>query len=365
MKIKSLTLKNFRNWEDRSFDFSDRVLIYGPNARGKTNILEAIYLSATTRSFRGRDHEMVKEGQDFARALSVMEKDGPVDVEIIIKDGERIEKEFRIQDRKRPAIDFVGEFSAIIFSPDDINLVVAAPADKRKYLSYTIGQKDRQYLYDLLNYKKILRQRNELLKRADLGTIKSEIDIWDASLAQYGEQIILKRRELEKFINKKLAGYYQLLSGEERAVEFRYLPSVKPGEYKELLRLNQEKDIRDRNTNLGPHRDDWELLLDHLPAEGYASRGEFRTLILALKLCERDYFAERDGILPIVLLDDVFSELDESRRRYLVEAFTGSQLIITTTDLDHLDESLREDFQIVNIEELTTTPTLGLEISLK
>ncbi len=350
MKISSLTLNNFRNWGEKKFDLSDKVLIYGPNARGKSNILESIYLVATTRSFRGKDKEMVREGCDFAKVEAVVDKDGPIDISILLKKSEKLEKEFQIQGRKRPAIDFVGEFSAIVFSPEDINLVSAAPADKRRYLSYTIGQKDRQYLYDLLNYKKVLKQRNELLKRADLGIIKEEIDIWDATLSQYGESIFKKRKQLAKFVNERLANYYQKLSGEERVVEFGYLPSVTPGSMKDSLRVNRDKDIRERITTVGPHRDDWELRIDHLPAEGYASRGEFRTLILALKLCERDYFVDRDGIKPIVLLDDVFSELDSSRRCYLVEAFAGSQIVITTTDLDHLDESLRDDFQIINID---------------
>jgi DNA replication and repair protein RecF len=359
LKISRITLKNFRNWEEKSFDFSGNVLIYGPNARGKTNILEAIYLAATSRSFRGKDKELIKEGCDFAKVEAIIQRDGPLEVDILLNNKEKLEKEFKIQGRRRPAIDFVGEFSAIVFSPDDINLVSAPPADKRRYLSYTIGQKDRQYLYDLLNYKKILRQRNELLKRCDLGTIREEIDIWDSTLAEYGEKIVQKRKELADFINQRLADYYGKLSGEERTIEFKYLPSVMPGKLKEELTATRDKDIRDRNTNSGPHRDDWDVLMDYLPAEGYASRGEERTLILALKLCERDYFASRDGIMPAILLDDVFSELDEGRRKFLVESFKDSQIILTTTDLDHLDESLREGFQIINID--TIQPTLNFE----
>jgi len=193
MKISKLTLTNFRNWEGKTFEFKEKVLIYGPNARGKTNILEALYFSATTRSFKGRDAEVVTEGRDFMKIEALLEKDDQSDVEIIFNKGETISKEFRIKGKKRPAIDFVGEFSAVIFSPDDINLISGAPADRRRYLSFTIGQKDKEYLYDLLNYKKILKQRNELLRRADLGTIKDEISIWDTSLAEYGEKVIRKR----------------------------------------------------------------------------------------------------------------------------------------------------------------------------
>jgi DNA replication and repair protein RecF len=360
MQVEKISLKNFRNWEERSFDLSQKVLIYGPNARGKTNILEAVYLAATSRSFRGKDLEMIKNGEDFSKVEAIIKKDGPVDVEIIIKNEENFTKEFKIQGRKRPAIDFVGEFSAIVFSPDDINLISAPPEQKRRYLSYTIGQKDKQYLYDLLNYKKILRQRNELLKRCDLGTIREEIDVWDTSLAQYGENIIKKRKELAEFINQRVREYYKQLSGEDRVIEFRYLPSAKPGELKEKLSFNRERDQKERNTTVGPHRDDWEILIDYLGAEGYASRGEERTLILALKLCERDYFASRDGILPLILLDDVFSELDITRRRFLIESFKDSQIILTTTDLDHLDDSLRAGFQLINIDSLQ--PTLSLEL---
>ncbi|MDD3480912.1 MAG: DNA replication/repair protein RecF [Patescibacteria group bacterium] len=351
MKIKSLNLINFRNWDERRFDFSDRVLIYGPNARGKTNILEAIFLTATTRSFRGRDAGVIKEGRDFMKLEAILEKDKEIDVLLTFKRGERVEKEFKIQEKKRPTIDFVGEFSAIVFSPDDINLISGTPSDRRRYLSYTIGQKDKEYLYDLLNYKKILRQRNELLKKADLGTIKEEIDVWDTSLSEYGEKVIRKRKSLEEFINKKLNFYYEKLSGEQKDLRFLYLPSADIGKMKEEARESRNRDIAERTTTVGPHRDSWDLVMDGVPAEGYASRGEYRTLILALKLCERDYFVERDGILPVVLLDDVFSELDVRRRRYLIEAFAGSQIIITTTDLDHLDASLRSSFQLIEIDK--------------
>jgi len=350
MKIKEITLTNFRNWEEKSFNFSEKVLIYGPNAKGKTNILEAIYLVATTRSFRGREAEVIKSKADFMKVNALIEKDDKeVDVEITFKNTDRIEKEFKIKEKKRPTIDFVGEFSAIVFSPDDINLISGTPSDKRRYLSYTIGQKDKEYLYDLLNYKKILRQRNELLKKADLGTIKEEIDIWDASLSEYGQKVIEKRKQLEGYINKKISYYYEKLSGQEKKIKFIYQPAILDKTMNESLKDVRDKDILEKTTTVGPHRDSWDLLIDEVSACGYASRGEYRTLILALKLCERDYFVDRDGILPVVLLDDVFSELDERRRGYLIDAFSGSQIIITTTDLEHLGESLRGEFQIIPI----------------
>lgn len=362
MRIKNISLTNFRNWGGRDFSFSEKVLIYGPNAKGKTNILEAIYMISTTRSFRGREAGVIKDGADFMKLSAMIEKDKEIDVEVTFKNTDRIEKEFKIQDKKRPTIDFVGEFSAIIFSPDDINLISGTPSDKRRYLSYTIGQKDKEYLYDLLNYKKILRQRNELLKKVDLGIINDEIDIWDTSLAEPGQKVIKKRKELEEYVNKKLSYYYQKLSGEERKVEFSYLPADRRKTLKEALKEVRRRDVVERTTTVGPHRDSWDLLIDGVPACGYASRGEYRTLILALKLCERDYFVDRDGILPAVLLDDVFSELDERRRGYLIDAFSGSQLIITTTDLEHLDESLRSEFQIILINgPQPQTPDLLVE----
>lgn len=349
MKINKIKLTNFRNWEENSFDFSDKVLIYGPNANGKTNILEAIYIASTTKSFRGRDAEVIKENKDFMKIEVVFEKDLEVDIKITFKNGIKKEKNFNIMGRKRGAIDFVGEFSAVIFSPEDINLISGEPADKRRYLSFTIGQKDKNYLYDLLNYKKILKHRNELLKKGDLGTIREEIDVWDKSISVYAQRIIKKRKELESFINDRINSYYNLLSGKDDLVSFEYIASSDEENILESLYQNREKDILEKTTTIGPHRDNWEILLNNVIAEGYASRGEQRTLILALKLCERDYFVWRDGINPVILLDDVFSELDEERRKYLIEAFSGSQLIITTTDLDHLDTSFHKDFQLINI----------------
>jgi DNA replication and repair protein RecF len=361
LKIKNLKLTNFRNWEDKVFSFNDKVLIYGPNARGKTNILESIYLAATTRSFRGHDAEMVSENKDFMKLEVLFEKDKEVDIEIFFNKSDRVEKEFKIMGNKRPTIDFVGEFSAIIFSPEDLNLVSGTPADKRRYLSFTIGQKDRQYLYDLLNYKKILRQRNELLRRADLGIIKEEIDIWDRSLAEYGQRVIDKRNKLEDFINERINKYYYKLSSDERLIKFCYQPSTKEESLIKGLQQARGRDLNERTTTVGPHRDSWELYVDNCLAEGYASRGEYRTLILALKLCERDYFIERDGVAPVILLDDVFSELDENRRKYLVEAFSDSQLIITTTDLDHLDESFKNAFQLIDVENLQPKLDISLD----
>lgn len=352
MKIQSLTLTNFRNWESRVFDFADRVLIYGPNARGKTNILEACYLVATTRSFRGKESEVIKEGEEFAKISAHVAKDRDFDSEVILRKGEvKTEKEFRISEKKRSSVDFIGEFSAIVFSPDDLLLISGPPELKRRYLSFTIGQKDREYLYNLLNYKKVLRQRNELLKRGDRGLIQDEIEIWDEHLSENGQKIIDKRKQLEQFINNHFQKYYAELSGDAKKVYFRYEPQLWGETLLTSLQNARERDIADRTTTVGPHRDSWVIEMDGNNAAGYASRGEYRTLILALKLCERDYFLSRDDERPVILLDDVFSELDEQRRRYLVNAFSDSQLIITTTDLDHLHPDFRENTQLINIEE--------------
>lgn len=220
-------MTNFRNWPVASFEFSDRVLIYGKNALGKTNILEAAYILATTRSFRGRDAEVISHRSEFMRVTGEIEGTSAKEVEVIFKSSELVtEKEFRINDKKRPSIDFVGEFSAIVFSPEDINLLLGPPEGKRRYLSFTIGQKDKSYLFALLNYKKILRQRNELLKRADRGTIASEIDVWDAHLAENGQKVIVARERASQFISERINSYYQKLTGENRKFEFKYMPEL-------------------------------------------------------------------------------------------------------------------------------------------
>lgn len=352
MKIKSIKLTNFRNWDNKELTFSDRVLIYGPNAQGKTNILESLYLVATTRSFRGKEAQIIKKDEEFTRVLANIETDREIEVDVVIKKTENsIDKEFKINEKKKNSIDFVGTFSAIIFSPEDINVITGPPEGKRRYLSFTLGQKDREYLFDLLNYKKTLRHRNELLKRADRGTINEEIDIWDQNLSNYGEEIIAKRRALEEFINERFSGYYEELSGENHELKFVYEPELWGENLKESLLNSREKDIHAKTTTVGPHRDSWSIFIDGMDATQFCSRGELRTVILALKMTERDFFLTKDPNPPVILLDDVFSELDASRRRYLLNAFTGSQLIITTTDLDHLDESFRETTQLVNIAE--------------
>lgn len=351
MKISSLALTNFRNWPEANFEFSDRVLIYGPNAQGKTNILEALYILATTRSFRGKDAEVIALNADYLRIAGIIEKEKPVEVTVTFKKaGEKTEKEFKIRDKKRPTIDFIGNFSAIIFSPDDLSLISGAPELKRRYMSFTIGQSDREYLYNLLNYKKILKQRNELLKKADLGTIRDEIDIWDKTLAENGQKVIEARQKLAGFINERLSGYYKELSGEEKVLRFVYEPGMKKETLEESLKETRDRDIWEKNTTQGPHRDSLSIIINGERAEKVASRGEYRTIILALKLCERDWLSARGGEAPVVLLDDVFSELDETRRKHLVRAFAGSQIIITTTDLDHLDPELQVGTQLINIE---------------
>lgn len=353
MKIKSITLNNFRNWDEKSLNFGDRVLIYGPNAQGKTNILEALYIVATTRSFRGKEAEIIKKGEDFTRVQAVIETDRDFQVDVVVKNQEsKLEKEFKINEKKKPTIDFVGAFSAIVFSPEDISVITGPPEGKRRHLSFTLGQKDREYLFDLLNYKKTLKHRNELLKRADRGTINDEIDIWDQNLADYGEKIIEKRRKLEEFINERFSNYYFELSGENHELKFSYEPELWGENLKESLLNSRERDIHAKTTTVGPHRDSWSIFIDNMDATKFCSRGELRTVILALKMTERDFFVSKDPNPPVILLDDVFSELDASRRRYLLGAFTGSQLIITTTDLDHLDPSFRESTQLINITEL-------------
>lgn len=351
MVIKSIKLTNVRNWSEKGLTFSDRVLIYGPNAQGKTNILESLYILATTRSFKGKDAEIIKKDGDFLKLEGIIaSEDKERDVEVILKRGaQKVEKEFKIEGRKRPAIDFVGEFSAIVFSPEEISVLTGPPEGKRRYLSFTLGQKDREYLFDLLNYKKVLRHRNELLKRADLGTIRDEIDIWDQSLSDFGQKIIEKRQKLIAFINERFSEYYNELSGQEVEMTFRYQPALWGETLKDSLLNARDKDIAEKTTTVGPHRDSWEVFLNDMSVEKYCSRGELRTALLALKLCERDYFLSKDDEPPVILLDDVFSELDDKRRRFLLSAFEGCQLIMTTTDLDHLDAEFKASTQLIEI----------------
>jgi len=347
MKISRISLANFRSYDTAGFDLHpETTLIVGPNASGKTNLLEALYVLATTKSFRAHDRDLVKRGEDFFRVtvnsdvgeyaigLSV----APTLQKRVSKDGDRCSLAAH-----------VGEIQVALFEPSHLDIVTGAPEGRRKYLDFILCQTDRGYLKTLQAYKRVLRQRNALLEPGR-PVDRSQLFVWDLKLTELAMMIVGARMILIERLGRLLPELYASIAGQSVSLELKYLPSV-DGEYGEqflaALERNLSRDLAAGFTTVGPHREDWVVSFDGSAVSAVASRGETRTLVLALKLAEMDYLEQQSGQRPLLLLDDVFSELDHDRRLALLSALAGRQSIVTTTDADSVTHDIAADFSII------------------
>jgi DNA replication and repair protein RecF len=355
MQIKKIKLENWRNFSSFDFDFDGITILVGSNACGKTNFLEAIYYLACGRSFRSKDLNLIFWGKNFFRIFGEVEKNsGREDVLVVVENNDRLVKTVKIKDQKKPSSHLLGHINCVLFTPEEIELISTLPEARRRYLNLIISQTDRQYAYNLTHYKKCLEHRNSLLRRITKGLSREdELEIWDGKLAEYGSDLIEKRQGFVDYINLTITKHYQSLSDGKDKLKLNYLPSIdSEGGWAEMvskIARNRDKDICSGITSVGPHRDDLEFLLNDRNINEFASRGEFRTVILALKLAEIDFFEEATGEKPVLLLDDVFSELDESRRGLLSQIFKNQQTIVTTTDLDHASPNIIKESRVVKI----------------
>ncbi len=362
MKLRKLQLEKFRSYESHSYDFSMEeqiTILVGNNGLGKTNFLEAIYLLSLGRSFRTTTHDdLVQWEQDFMRLSGEVESDDDSrSMELFYSVKPTRRKNFKINDLTLKNSEYIGHLLTVLFHPEDLNMLYLSPSYRRKYLDILLSQTDREYLFSLSQYRKILKQRNSLLeeirqsqfKRMDLATLKKDLDVWDEKLIEYGSKIIERRLGLVEFLENNLEKIYQKISGASEAVRLRYeCNAIKEGlpimeTYPEKLSSKRDKDIICRKTSVGPHRDDLVFFINHIEVTKSASRGEFRTLLLAIKLAEIQYIREKTNENPVLLLDDVFSELDENRQNHLIEAIRGCQTIITTTDIKSVDKLAKEN----------------------
>jgi len=356
MKIKSLQLTNWRNHKKYSFEFSDITILVGPNASGKTNFLEAIYYLACGRSFRTKDDNLTYWDARFSRILGNIEKHDQEEALLVVLEKQtRTIKTVKIKEQKVPSSRLLGHLNCVLFSPEEIEMLYTLPEARRRYLNLIISQSDIVYAHNLVHFRRTLEQRNALLKRIFMGTAQeSELEVWDGKLAEYASYITEKRAEYLLNINKTISDHYQKLSGKSQILEVFYKPSVPPveGWAGILTRLTERRanDILARVTSIGPHRDDIAFTMDGRNVIEFASRGEFRTVILALKLAEVDFLSRITGETPVLLLDDVFSELDESRRDLLSQVLSNQQTIVTTTDLDHVSKNIIDKAKVVEMK---------------
>lgn len=337
MIVKSLELSNFRNYETLQIEFSPGMnILYGDNAQGKTNILESIYMSGTTKSHKGsKDKEMIRFQQEEAHIRTIVNKDS-VDYRIDMHIKQHKSKGIAInQVPIKKASELFGVLNIIFFSPEDLNIIKDGPAARRRFLDLELCQIDKIYLHNLTKYNQVLNQRNKLLKDLyEHPEYKDTLDVWDQQLLQYGEKIIERRGQFIQDLNEVVFGIHKKLTGNKEVITLSYEPDVTKRLFAEKLCENRDKDERFGTTSVGPHRDDFAFLIHNIDIRKYGSQGQQRTAALSLKLSEIELVKRVIHDSPVLLLDDVLSELDSSRQNQLLNSLTDIQTIITCTGLD-------------------------------
>jgi DNA replication and repair protein RecF len=348
MKVEALELTNFRSYESARFKLHPEVtLVVGPNASGKTNLLESLYVLASTRSFRAKDKDLVRHGQDHYRVVATA---GGTEYALGYAASGPSEKKITHDGVKRTLIGHVGLIQVTLFEPTDMDLVAGAPEARRRYLDFLLCQTDRSYLKVLQHYRRVLRQRNALLDGFDMNKIREQIFAWDMKLAELALAIYRARLKLLESLQQAAPLLYKDIAGEAVNVRFEYLPSVTgiyESEFLEALAVNLTRDMAAGFTTIGPHREDFKIHFKDNVITTVASRGETRTLVLAMKLAELGYAEEHTGSRPLLLLDDVFSELDKQRRGYLLNRLEGYQTVVTTTDADAITRDFKTPHMII------------------
>lgn len=343
MQIKKLFLQNFRNYERENFTFSDGLnVLFGKNAQGKTNCAEAVFYLCTGVSPRARrEKQLIRDGAEFAEISTVAEgRYGEVNLYAKIMDNGR---EVRVNGNKiSKNADLLGNIFAVFFSPHELRLIQDGPDERRRFLNVSISQLSKPYYTALMRYNKILEQRNNLLKNRDISLIYDTLPVWDEQLCKYASTIARKRAEFIESLAPLAKNTHAFLTdGKE---ELNVYPEKKyKGDELELakrlfseLEANYERDIRLGYTASGPHRDDIGIDINGLDAKNFASQGQTRTAALSIKLAEVEIFKEISGEYPVLILDDVMSELDLPRRKKLVERTQGLQTILTCTHAERV-----------------------------
>ena len=346
MILKSIELKNFRNYEDLDLKFdSGTNILFGDNAQGKTNILEAAYVSGTTKSHKGsRDKDMIRFGEDESHIRTIVEKQGKeYQLDIHLKKN----RSKGIAINKVPikkASELFGILNMVFFSPEDLNIIKNGPSERRRFLDAEICQLDKIYLSDLTRYNKILMQRNRLLKDMQhQPQLMETLPVWDMQLVEYGKRLIRRRRQFVEELSEIVTGIHRNISGKREELVLRYEPNIAAEILEDELNRVREKDRKYAQTSVGPHRDDISFFIRGVDIRKFGSQGQQRTSALSLKLSEIELVRQTIHDTPVLLLDDVLSELDSNRQNYLLNSIHDIQTMITCTGLD---EFVRNRFQI-------------------
>ena len=338
MVIKSLKLKNYRNYDLEQLNFDPATnILYGDNAQGKTNILEALYLSGTTKSHRGtKDRDLIQFGYEESHIETVVEKKGlrfQIDMHLKKNSPKGIAID-KIPIRK--ASELFGIIYFVFFSPEDLNIIKEGPSGRRRFIDLELSQLDKIYLNNLSNYNRIINQRNSLLKDIyGQKNLMETLDIWDMQLASYGTKILERRKEFIEQVNRIISDIHYKLTGNKEHISISYESSTGNLTLEQCLRKYRERDLKMKSTTVGPHRDDLCFTSDRgIDVRRFGSQGQQRTAALALKMSEIELVKQVTGDTPVLLLDDVLSELDKHRQNYLLDSIHDIQTIITCTGLD-------------------------------
>lgn len=358
MIFKSISLTNFRSYSKATFDFDSRTtLIVGPNTSGKTNILEAIYLLATGKPLRAvYDRELIQVGSDFAIVRGELvdsdeEERKEIEVQIIAADtpDNTSHKRFKVNGVGKMLRAFVGQFNTVYFGPENITLILGSPSKRRRYLDSLFSQIDPDYAVASLNYQKALRRRNKVLEAiGERMAARDQLAFWDQAILKEGSYIQKRRTEFFDFAAVALKRLGQRLNGSNGSLSLRYRPS--PLSSERLLQYYQ-KEVSARSTLIGPHREDFSFLWRGYDLARFGSRGEQRSAVLALKLCELEFIENRRETRPLLLLDDVFSELDSAHRQRVLEMLGEYPTILTATDEHIVPDEYRTNFQVIKLTE--------------
>lgn len=356
MIIESLNLENYRNYENLYIEFDENTnILYGNNAQGKTNILESLYLCSTTKSHRGsKDKDIIRFNSDEAHIKLIVKKaDVPHRIDIHLKKSKS--KGIAIDGIPiKRASELFGLVNVIFFSPEDLSIIKNGPAERRRFMDMELCQIDKMYVHNLLNYNKIINQRNKLLKDLSFNFDKSlydTLDIWDVQLAHFGSLVIRRREEFILRLNEIIKDIHYRLSCGKESLYLKYEPNASEENMLKEISDSREKDIKLKTTNVGPHRDDLGFYINEVDVRRFGSQGQQRTSALSLKLSEIELVKRVINDKPVLLLDDVMSELDSNRQNQLLESIKDIQTIVTCTGLDEFIENkvnVHKIYKVVN-----------------
>ncbi len=357
MHLENIELKNFRNYETASLSFSPSInVLIGENAQGKTNLIESIYFLAMSRSHRtSRDRELIRWDSDFAKVNGqLIKKSHSVPLEIVLSKRGKNAKLNHLEQKKLS--DYIGQLNVILFAPEDLSLVKGSPSVRRRFIDMELGQMNKIYLHHLTQYQRILKQRNQFLKKAkyDRKHDTLYLDVLTEQLATEGAEVLYYRYRFVAQLTKWAQEVQADISNDKEALRIRYKTTANVTEEmskQELFDQMQteygearEQEIDQGTTTLGPHRDDLVFYVNDRNVQTYGSQGQQRTTALSLKLAEIELMREMTGEYPILLLDDVLSELDDSRQTHLLNTIQNKvQTFITTTSLDGVQMDLLEN----------------------